>query len=181
MKQQGVLSYATTSKILHWLIASIVILMLAFSFFLEDVPKSSQALAYMIHKSCGLTVLALMIPRILWLLHRGRPDLPKTVPRWEKLLSLTVQYSFYICLFAMPLSGWIMSCASDHTPQWFGLIALPFPGITPDQELADWMGEAHEAIAWILIGLLFLHVSGALKHHFLDKDQILRRMSFFSH
>jgi len=177
-KRQGVLVYTTASKFFHWVIAGIVILMLAFSFFLEDVSKLYQPLAYMIHKSFGLTVLALMILRIIWILHRGRPDLPNTMPNWEKMLSLTVQYSFYILLFVMPLSGWILSCASDHTPQWFGLITIPFPGITPNEQLAEWMDETHKILAWLLIGLLFLHVCGALKHHFLDKDYILRRMWF---
>lgn len=175
---KSVQGYAKASKILHWFIALIVILMLSLSFFMDDLADADKPMAYMIHKSFGLTVLALMILRILWILHRGRPDLPQTVPQWERIFSRTVQYGFYFFLLVMPLSGWILSCAADHIPQFFGFINVPFPGITPNKPLADFMDGAHKIVAWVLIGLLFLHVSGALKHHFWDKDNVLRRMWF---
>ena len=170
--------YTKPSKILHWVIAAIVITMLSLSFFLEDVPTNYQSQAYLLHKSFGLTVLALMILRITWIAHAGRPTLPVTVAHWQKLLSRTVQYSFYVLLILMPLSGWIMSCAANHIPSYFGLFSVPLPAIPLNQALAGWMDQVHSIIAWILIVLVVLHVLGALKHHFIDQDGVLGKMWF---
>jgi len=116
MSHRDVDNYSSGSKFFHWLIASIVILMLFFSFFLEDLPKATQPFAYMLHKSLGLSVLLLMIFRMVWIHLKGRPTLPSSTPTWEKWLSGTVQYSFYVLLICMPLCGWIMSVADGRIP-----------------------------------------------------------------
>lgn len=167
--------YTKLTKFLHWSIALVVICLL-FSFFLDDVPKTSKATAIMLHKSFGLTVLGLMLIRFIWILHTGRPDLAPDSPRWERVLAHIVQRSFYLFLIAMPLSGWMMSTAAGHPPVYFNLYTLPFPGIAPNEGLGGLFFDAHKAIAFILIGLLILHVAGALKHHFIDKDHVLKRM-----
>ncbi len=170
-----ILEYSTGSKIIHWTLAIIIILMLALSFFLDDVPKPNQPIAYMIHKSFGLLVLALMLVRLLWISMRGKPELPATVPNWQKVLARGVQYSLYLFLFLMPISGWIMSVAANHPPVFFGLFSVSLP-ITPSEDLAGIMAQTHEIIAWILIFLLVLHVAGALKHYFFNKDNVLQTM-----
>lgn len=169
-------SYHKFSKILHWVIAVIVLAMLSLSFFLGDVPDSLKPSAYTIHKSLGLTVLFLMLIRIFWIFYIGRPSLPSNTPNWEYLLSRVVQYSFYIFLIIMPLAGWIMATASNRSPVYFGIQVLPCPWITPDPSLAKFMNLTHKTCAWILLGLVFLHISGALKHHFLNKDDVLKKM-----
>ena len=172
---KDVLSYSAGSKFFHWLIAIIVISMLSISFFLDDLPKLYQSLAFMIHKSFGLTVLFLMLVRLLWIQYHGKPKLPKTVAVWQKVLSRIVQYSLYVLLIAMALCGWIMSVAAERTPSLFGLFNMPLP-IEPNEALATWMDEAHKTIAWILIVIIGLHIAGAIKHHFIDKDNVLKRM-----
>ena len=178
LRHKDVLVYARASKVLHWLIALIVILMLSLSFFLGSLPEVDQPRGYMIHKSFGLTVLGLMFLRVVWIYYRGRPCLPVTVPRWEVMCARAVQYSFYGLLIAMPVCGWILSVASNHIPQYFALFPLPIPGIAPNETLAHVMDLAHKTMAWLLIALIVLHVAGALKHHFVDKDNVLRRMWF---
>ncbi|WED44402.1 cytochrome b [Legionella cardiaca] len=168
--------YSKSSKFLHWLIALLVIIMLSVSFFLEDLPEQYISTAFLIHKSTGLTILFLMILRLVLIAFRGRPPLPESVATWEKIFSRVVQYSFYILLILMPLSGWIMSVAANRVPSYFGLFSLPLPGIEPDKQLAHSMEEVHEIIALILIALIILHIAGALKHHFYDKDNVLLRM-----
>lgn len=175
MRHKDVKQYSSESKWFHWLIASIVILMLSFSFFLDDLPKDIQPTAYMLHKSFGLTVLFLMLLRIFFLHLKGRPPLPSSTPIWEKWLSRLVQYGFYVLLICMPLCGWIMSVADGRVPTYFGLFKVPFP-VHQSKALGEFMLQAHVTIAWVLIGLLFLHVAGALKHHFFDKDKVLTRM-----
>ena len=168
-------NYSTGSKVFHWLIAVIVICMLSGSFFLEDIPKAFQGTAYMIHKSLGLTVLFLMIARFFWIQYRGKPALPATVPAWQKIMSRFVQYSLYLFLIVMAFCGWIMSVAAERIPSFFGLFNLPLP-INPSKTLAEFMDQSHKTIAWILIAFVVLHIAGAIKHHFIDKDNVLRRM-----
>jgi cytochrome b561 len=168
-------SYSTVSKTIHWTLALIIILMLSLSFFLGDVAKPNQPLAYMIHKSFGLLVLGLMVVRLFWIYLRGKPPLPMTVPQWQQWLARGVQYFLYFFLFLMPITGLIMSVAADHPPFFFGLFKVSLP-IAPNENLAEFMAGAHEIIAWILIGLLVLHISGAMKHYFVDKDKVLQTM-----
>ncbi|KTC86692.1 cytochrome b [Legionella brunensis] len=168
--------YSKGFKFVHWLVALLVIIMLCVGFFLDDIPEQYQPIAYLIHKSVGLTILFLMIFRTIMVAFKGRLPLPESVPLWEKLFSRLVQYSFYIFLILMPLSGWIMSVAANRIPSFFGLFLLPIPGIEPNEPLAHFMADVHSVIAWILIVLATLHISGALKHHFYDKDEVLRRM-----
>ena len=168
-------AYSGGSKVFHWLIAFIVISMLSGSFFLDDLPKQYQSNAFMIHKSLGLTVLFLMIARFLWIQLYGKPALPTTVPRWQKIVSRIVQYSLYLFLITMAMCGWIMSVAAERVPSYFGLFSLTLP-IEPNKALAKLMDQSHKTIAWVLIILITLHVAGAIKHHFIDKDNVLKRM-----
>lgn len=166
--------YHPFSKVLHWLVALLVVTLLIVGFMLEDL----SSIAYTLHKSFGLIVLALMICRVLWIRHVGSPALPEAMPAWEKFFARAVQHCLYLFLIMMPIAGWIMSTASGHTPQFFGLFPLPCPGITEDKALAELMEEVHNTTAWIILCLLFFHVAGALKHHFLDKDNVLKKMWF---
>jgi len=173
---KDVTHYSTGSKVLHWLIALIVIALLSFSFFLQDLAKPIQPTAYMIHKSLGLTVLALMIIRIVWIKHTGKPALPATVPTWEKIFSRVVQYSMYVFLIAMPICGWILSVAANQIPVFFGLVNVPIPGLVPNEAVSNFFAQCHKTIAWILIVLITLHIAGAIKHYLIDKDKVLQRM-----
>ncbi|HAU1191906.1 TPA: cytochrome b [Legionella pneumophila] len=168
--------YSPLSKLFHWVIAIAVIVMLIAGFFLDEIPEQFQGVAYMLHKSTGITILFLMILRFIWIHANGKPALPASVRNWERFLSRFVQYGFYILLIIMPLSGWIMSVAADRTPSYFGLFQAPLPWIEPNKSLAELMAECHETIAWILIAFITLHILGAIKHHFIDKDNVLRSM-----
>ncbi|CAM2873681.1 cytochrome b [Legionella worsleiensis] len=176
MKQTIDAGYSSVTKFFHWLIALLVIGMLCMGFFLEDIPEQYQGTAYMLHKSTGITLLFLMLMRAVWVGISGKPALPSSIKPWEKKLARFVQYGFYVLLFIMPMSGWIMSVAADRVPSYFGLFKMPLPWITPDTSLVELMKDSHEVIAWILILFICLHVLGALKHHFIDKNNILRRM-----
>lgn len=169
-------TYSASIKFLHWLISPLVILMLLAGFFLEDLPEAYQGLGFMLHKSLGITILFLMVFRLFWVRIVGRPGLPATLSWWEVYLAKTVQALLYIVVIAMPLAGWIMSVAANRIPVYFGLFELPLPGIPENKSLSHFMKESHEVMAWILIALIFLHVAGALKHHFIDKNDVLKRM-----
>jgi len=177
MCKREVTEYALISRWLHWIIAVMVMMMLLCGFFLEDVPAMFIGTAFMLHKSTGLTIFLLMIIRIAVILACGKPPLPTTMPTWQVQLSQVVQHAFYVLLILMPLCGWVMSTAAGKVPVYFNWIQLPFPGIAPNHVLAEWMATCHQTIAWILIALVCLHIAAAFKHYFIDKDQIVKRMS----
>lgn len=172
----AVKQYHGVTKFLHWFIAFFIIAMLVVGFFLEDIPSDWQGLAYTGHKSIGISLLFLMIFRFFWVLRTGKPALPKATPVWERVLARSVQYALYLDVVAMVLIGWIMSTAAGYIPDYFGLYPWAFPGIEPDKALAEKLVVAHEYGAWVLIGLLVAHTAGALKHHLIDKDNVLKSM-----
>lgn len=170
------LSYSPMSKTFHWLVAIMVIPMLSVSFFLGSFPEQHRALAFTIHKSFGMTVLFLMLFRFIWIHISGKPPLPAALPVWQRFMSRFVQYGLYLLLISMALSGWIMSAAANRPPSYFGLFTLHFPGIEPDKALAKLMNQTHKTLVWVVIAFVVLHVAAALKHHFIDRDDVLKRM-----
>ncbi len=171
-------SYAFVSKLLHWLIALVVLGMLSIGFFMSSLPDQLQPLVYLLHKSFGLTVLGLMVLRLAAITYYGRPRLPSSVALWEKIASRTIQYSFYALLVVIPLSGWMMSTASGRVPNYFGLLLLPFPGISLNKTLSHQADVVHCVLAWVLLVTVGLHIAGGLKHLLFNRDQVFQRMWF---
>lgn len=173
--------YGIVHKTLHWLIALGVLMMLVMGIVMGDIPSGPDRFwVYSLHKSIGITILALMIARLGWKL--ANRDLPRplpTHPRHEQIAAAIVHWGFYILLIAMPLSGWLMTAAANSTVNWFGLFPIPNP-IGPDRDVREFMGEAHDIIALCIWGFLGLHVAGALKHVIIDRDGTLRRMLPFT-
>lgn len=169
-------SYGSIAKFFHWLIALLVIVLLPVGYFMGDIgDKSLKLQAFNLHKLFGLTVLALITLRLLWRWANPVPSLPLEMASWERLLEKTVKAFFYIALFVMPLSGWIFSTAAGHPPH-LGHYTLAAPFIPLSKTLADQIFNIHATFAVIIIGLLCLHIAGAFKHHFINKDNVLRRM-----
>jgi cytochrome b561 len=171
-------SYGSMAMILHWLIALLVIGMLIFGFYLSSfLPDKSPLKPELIglHKSVGLTVLLLMILRLFWRFLNPQPLLPMTVPVWEKIAARSVQALFYITLLVMPVSGMLMSSYGGHTVMFWGWFNTAFP-VAKNSQLASGFFTMHGVVAWIIIGLLVLHLGAAVKHHFIEKNNVLRRM-----
>ncbi|OGV26531.1 MAG: hypothetical protein A3F18_01755 [Legionellales bacterium RIFCSPHIGHO2_12_FULL_37_14] len=168
--------YASGVKWLHWVVAIIVIPMVLGSFYLEDIPKVYRGTAIILHKSFGFTVLCLMLIRLITIHFYARPALPAITPKWEFYLARVTQYALYLALICMPLSGWIMSTAAGKNLLLYGLFEIPFPGITPNKAFSQTMFTVHEYIAYTIICLLILHITGAVKHYFYNKDNVLASM-----
>jgi len=130
-----------------------------------------------LHKSIGLTVLALFLLRLLWrLIDRRPPDEPG--PRWQQLAAHGVHGLLYLLIAAIPLSGWWFNSVAGKPLQWFKLFNLP-PLAAKNEDLADTVFAVHEYRFWFLVAVLVVHVGAALKHHVFDKDNVLRRMMPF--
>jgi|GEM_PF-134811 len=169
--------YGAVHKALHWTIALFVLMMLVMGLVMGDIANPADRFwVYGIHKSLGITILTLMIARLGWkLLNRDLPRPLPTHPRHEQIAAAVVHWGFYGLLIAMPLSGWLMTAAANSTVNWFGFFVVPNP-IEPNQEVREFMNGAHDVIAWAIWGFIGLHVAGALKHVFIDRDGTLRRM-----
>ncbi len=168
--------YNKTGKLLHWSIGLTIIGLLALGLFMEQMDYSDQKMQlYRIHKSFGIIVLTLMGVRVLWRIVSTSPASLKTHKIWEKVLSKIVHIILYVMAFSMPLSGWAMSSSYGYPVSVFGLIKLP--ALLPKNEVrGEILADLHELGGYALIALIVLHVAGALKHHFIDKDTTLKRM-----
>lgn len=171
-------SYGSVSKWIHWLTFAIILGLLIIGFVMVNLDdyQTLQDQLFFYHKSFGLLIIILALIRIIWTLSNQKPELKSLVRPWEYYTAKALIVFLYFLLFAMPISGWIMSTASNYTPSFFGLFTIAAPGIPHSKPLAKAFGEIHEFLAWCIIVVVSLHAGAALKHHFWDKDTILRRM-----
>jgi cytochrome b561 len=180
--------YGTVAMTLHWLIAIAIVMMLIGGKYMHGLPNSdpNKFLFYQIHKSMGLTILALSVARIVWRLTNVVPPLPAAMPAWQRWGSHLSHFGFYVLIIAIPLTGWgVASTSSSGVPTvWFGLFEVPnLPGLSGGEEAEEaheLFEEMHELLGNLMILLLLVHVGAALKHHFWDRDTVFRRMLPFT-
>lgn len=172
-------NYGSMAKALHWIAFLMIATLLIVGFIMGDLEKPFRFTVYNIHKLTGLTVLILMLFRVFWTLTNPRLSYPNTIPSWQIMAAKSIHILLYVLAIAMPLSGWIMSTAAGHNPNLFGL-ALRFPFIAESKALAKFASNTHEIIAWVIIVTVSLHILAALKHYFINKDNILQRMLPFN-
>jgi cytochrome b561 len=169
-------NYGLVAKFFHWLMALLIIGIVSVGLYMTDLPIGTLKLKlYGLHKEFGLLVLMLVMLRIVWRIGNIAPLLPASMPGWQKLAANSVHWAFYGFMFAMPLSGWAMSSAAGFPPSFFGLFVLPGL-IAPDQEKMVLLKTIHQYLAYGLIAAFCAHVAAALQHHFIDKDNTLRKM-----
>lgn len=168
--------YGAVSQLLHWTVVALVILQFVLGFTAADMPISMQRLVLLArHKSVGMTILGLVLLRLAWRGFSPAPALPASMPSLHRSAAHLSHVLLYALLIGMPIVGWITSSASHLTVTWFGLFAFPNL-VGPDAQLAKLAKETHEAMAWTLLTVASLHALAALWHHFMLKDDVLRRM-----
>lgn len=167
--------YTRVAILLHWTIAALIVLNLAIGLLHDSVFKGWIPA----HKAIGMVVLLLSIVRLGWRLTHPAPALPRDIPAWQRGLAHASHWAFYGFMLLLPISGWIFTSAgaTRYPFGFFGLFPLPYLPIGPSKGLAQGFNTAHELMGWALLGLLVLHVAAALKHHFLDRDAVLARMT----
>ena len=168
------------SQLLHWLIVVLIIVQVILANIAEDLPLGMKKLAmYARHKSVGITILALAVIRLIWRWANPTPELPAKLKPYERTLAGLTHFGLYLILFAMPLSGWMMTSARGFPVSWFGFFQLP-DFVAKNDALYKAMLQTHHMLALLLYAIVFLHVAAALKHHFILKDDVLRRMLPFT-
>lgn len=182
-------SWGLVSRILHWLMAIMLISMLGLGVYMVEfeVDLIARFKLTQLHKSFGFTVFLLGLIRLIWRLTPGvRPLYPPDMKAWEKKAARASHLAFYALMIAMPLSGWLLASASplndaDAFPfrvanRVFDLFELPDPFDPGSKSLAGTLAFVHTTLAVGLAALLLVHVSAALKHACIDRDDVLSRM-----
>ena len=170
--------YDTVARWFHWTIAVLIVANLLGGFFHESLPKPWIGPVMSAHKAIGLTILVLSVARLAWRLSHPTPRQMPDHPAWQRAAALATHWTFYAFMILMPLFGWLMVSASDklRPMSWFGLFPLPFLPTGPSEALAGLGHEGHEIVGWGFVALLVLHVGGALKNQWVDRDGTLGRM-----
>jgi cytochrome b561 len=160
---------------LHWVLALIIIGMLILGLYMTDQPVSLWKLKlYGWHKEWGMLVLMLVVFRIIWRISNRNPSLA-SLSVFERFAARAMHYAFYFFMITIPLSGWLITSAANLPVSFFGWFVIP-DIIQPDEDKMKLFEVIHEWLSYGLIAAICLHVLAALKHHFINKDDILRRM-----
>jgi len=174
--------YHPLSVALHWLLALALVGVFALGLYMEGLPFSPQKLKlYNWHKWAGIVVLTLSFIRLMWRLTHRPPALPAAIengmPAWQRWAHHATHGGLYLLFFAVPLLGWAFSSAAGFPIVVFGVLPLPdFVPVSP--ALADVLKPLHKYAAFAMAALVLLHVAGALKHQFIDRDGLLGRMAW---
>lgn len=168
--------YTGTAIGLHWVAAFLILGNVAFGLYMVDLPLSPSKLRYYSwHKWVGVTVFLLSAARLLWRLSHRPPALPASMPAWQRRAAGLSHGLLYALFFAAPLSGWLFSSAAGFPTVYLGLVQLP-DLLAKNRELADVLKVVHRVITWSLGGLALVHAAAAIKHHGIDRDDVLHRM-----
>lgn len=167
--------YTTTAMALHWVLAVLILGALALGLTMTGLPFSPLRLKlYNWHKWAGISILLLSALRLLWRLTHRPPAAPP-MPPWQARAAQAAHLALYALFFAVPLAGWAYSSSAGFPIVLFGV--LPLPDFVPaDRALAATLKPVHVALAWTLGAVVVLHVAGALKHQFHQRDGLLQRM-----
>lgn len=172
-----VLRYSPFAKTLHWLIAGLLVVQFVLAELADDAATESLELARLAnHRSVGITILLLALVRLVWRSVQSPPPLPAATPRWQVVGAAISHWSMYGLLFALPITGWLMTSAENDPVSWFGLVTLP-DFVAPNESLAEALEEIHETLAWLLAGIASLHLVAALKHALINRDGVFSRMT----
>ena len=173
--------YTPFAIALHWLMAILILVTWSIAILVSDLPLSpTRITGYSWHKWLGTSVFFLVIIRLLWRASHPAPKLAIAIPRWQAKAMEFTHIALYLLMLAIPVIGWLMSSAKGYTVNYFGLFDLP-DLVEKDKAVGHQLKEIHELLANGLMSLVALHILAALKHHFIDRDGLLYRMSFFKH
>ncbi len=169
-------NYGGVAKFFHWTVGVLIICLIAVGFIMVAMPMSPDKMKLVgLHKSFGITLLTLAALRILWKAGNAGVLLPSQMRAIEKLLAHAGHAVLYVLMFAMPMTGWLMSSAAGYKVSVFGLFLLP-DIMEPNLEMKRYYVDLHGTLAWILIGMITLHVLAVLMHHFIHKNDVLVKM-----
>jgi cytochrome b561 len=168
--------YTTTAIALHWLIFTLVACGFSLAVYMVDLPLSPLKLKYFSwHKWIGVTLFLLALARLAWRLTHRAPALPADMRVWQRRAAVAMHALLYALIVVIPVTGWLYSSAAGLPTVYLGLVQLP-DLLTKDKALAARLKDLHVVLNYTMLVLIISHVAAALKHHFVDRDDVLWRM-----
>ena len=159
---------------LHWLTAALVVLAIGFIWAAGLAKGPLHDTLFFIHRSFGMTIFVVTAFRLAWRATHPVPPPPDTIPPWQRFAATATHWLLYALLIGMPITGFVSSAARGHAVTWFFLLDVPrLPQNKPLAELAE---TIHATFQWVVYGFVTLHAGAALRHHFVIRDGVLRRM-----
>ena len=172
----GALSYSAPAKWFHWGIALAVLAAVGLGIAMNNVAdRATAGTLYDLHRSTGTLILVLTGLRLIWRLFHPPPPLLAGLPAWQKRAATIMHWLLYFLLFLLPLLGWVGTSAYGAEIVVYGLFVLP-PLLAENEALSKVLLGAHELVAFALVALLIGHIGAALHHHFIGRDDTLKRM-----
>lgn len=172
--------YTRTAIALHWVLAAGLTVLFGVGFYMHGLPLSPMKLkVYSWHKWAGVTLFILASFRIVWRITHRPPPLPLQTPRWQEIIAENTHRLLYFLMLAIPISGWLMSSAKGFQTVYFGVVPLP-DLVAKNKELGNTLAILHKSLNYTLAGLVIAHAGAALKHHLIDRDDVLSRMVPFA-
>lgn len=168
--------YSKGAMLFHWIIAVAVIVNWRLVETAEHASKADEGWWMGQHKALGITILLLTLGRLGWRLVHKVPPLPTNYASWEKLLARGIHILFYVLLIGLPLGGWLAGSYFGRGVDVFGLFSLPPLPVGENPEAGKSIIGLHKTGGEIMLYMIALHVLGALKHTFIDKDGGIFRM-----
>jgi cytochrome b561 len=169
--------YTTTAILFHWLLAVMIIGAFTLGLVMTDMPgiTPTKLKYFSWHKWAGVTILALAALRLLWRLTHKAPAYPAGMPAWQMTSANVLHGMLYVLMFAVPLSGYFYTLASGYPVVYFGVLELPVL-IDKNEQLKPVLQAVHYWLNMGMAACVALHVAAALKHHFIDRDGLIKRM-----
>jgi len=168
--------YSPTAVALHWTMAALIIGLFCVGFYMHGLPFSPRKLKlFSWHKWAGVTAFLLVLLRAAWRLGHPAPALPDAMPAAMRTVAHAGHLLLYALMLAVPLSGWLMSSAKGFQTVYFGMLPIP-DLLAKNRGLGDQLATVHYLLNLLFIAVVAGHLLAALKHHFIDRDDILTRM-----
>jgi len=173
---EGPAEYSAFAKTLHWLVLGLLAIQFALAWSLPDIPPGEppESIASL-HMSFGIAILAVMLVRLVWRVRHRVPPLPEAIAPGLAWTARLIHFAFYLLLVALPVIGWARASPIGWRVYVFGLGPLPRL-VTPGASLKSLLGWLHGNLAIVVLVLVGLHVAAALYHHFVRRDDVLRRI-----
>jgi cytochrome b561 len=168
------------AKLLHWIGAVMILLLLVHGWWMTHLTPRPERLAnYAGHSALGYDLLAILILRLLWRWFNPVPELPAELKPWERMSARLGHFLLYCFMLAVSLTGWLVATTA-RTPMTKDVFGLNVPPLvtTLDRSVRQWIEETHMVLAYVLAAVVVVHVMGALRHHLVKRNDVLRRMTW---
>lgn len=168
--------YGGMAQFFHWAVVALISFQYLWAWRIDQTEAMRQRFELVTqHKTIGMLVLVFALLRLVWRLFHAPPPLPRHLAQWEIWAAKLGHLALYALIFIVPLSGWFYSQAAGYGDYWWGPISLPSL-IEANEASEAFFYALHELLVKLLIAVVAVHVLAALRHHFILKDDVLKRM-----